>query len=187
MRNLLGLLLILGIATTSCEGRKSQNQALAESIEAFKEATIFEKVMYTPETYHEVVIDTLLSNGFRVKIKTYSDMNNSTLLEEFKKDTTIYKKFYREHLSDLEVYYNDSLVASKRINKSLFTNQKDLDFWKKAILGFVSINGLKSLKNELALNIYYCVPETDICKDFLIIYDKKGKYTLEELEAYELP
>ena len=187
MKNLLGLLLLLIICITSCEGRKTQSQALAESIEVFKKDTIFKDITYTPETYQEFNIDSLLSNGFRVKIKTYSDMNNSSLLEEYKKEATIYKKFYRQHISELKIYYNNALIATKTITKSLFTNKKDLDFWSKAILGNVSINGLKSTGDKLTLNIYYCIPESEICKDFLIIFDKEGRFTLEELKTYELP
>jgi hypothetical protein len=173
MKNLLVFLLILIICFTSCEGRRTQNQALAESIEAFKKDTLFEKVTYTPETYEEAVIDTILSNGFRVKIKTFSDMNNSSLLEAFKKGSSVYKKFYRKNVSEIEIYYNNVIIDSKRIDKPLFTNNQNMDFWNKAILGAVTINELKSLENELVLNIYYCIPESEICKDFLIVYDKK--------------
>jgi hypothetical protein len=187
MKKILGLLIILIVGFTSCEGRKTQRQALSEDIEEFKKDTIFEEVSYTPKNYNEVIIDTLLTNGFKVKIKIFSDMDNSALLEEVKKGNTFYKKYYREHVSQLEIFYNNKLLVSKKINKSLFKNKKEDDFWNKAILGAVTINELRSLENELTLNIYYCIPESEICKDFVMVYDEKGKYTIEELQPYKLP
>ena len=35
-----------------------------------------EQIKYIPEKYTEVITDTILSNGFRVKIKYYYDMKN---------------------------------------------------------------------------------------------------------------
>ena len=69
MKHLLGLLIIIILGFTSCEDRKTQSQALSESIQEFKKTVNFETNVYIPETYLEQEIDTLMSNGFRVKIK----------------------------------------------------------------------------------------------------------------------
>ena len=72
MRNLLGVLLILIIGFTSCEGRVTKNQALAEDIEEFKKTVSVQVDIHKPENYTERQVDTTLSNGFRVKIKVYT-------------------------------------------------------------------------------------------------------------------
>ena len=75
MKNLFALLLILIIGLTSCEGRKTQNQALAESINEFKKNTSLEVKNYIPEQYLERSIDTTLSNNIAT---TSIDINGGT-------------------------------------------------------------------------------------------------------------
>ncbi len=108
MRNLLGLLLIFVIGLMSCEGRKTQKQALSEGIEVFKKEASLEVDLYQPETYAEREVDTLLSNGYRIKIKTSTDMENNVLFTKIK-DTVNYQTYYRNYKFKIsvekEIYY----------------------------------------------------------------------------------
>ena len=67
MRNLLGLLLIFTIGLMSCEGRKTQRQALSESIEVFKKETSLEVVLYQPETYIEREVEWGIKKKYNLK------------------------------------------------------------------------------------------------------------------------
>lgn len=180
MRNLLGLLLILTIGFTSCEGRRTTHQSLAKSVEEFKAKHTFEKITYIPEVYNEIVTDTLLSNGFRVKIKTFSDMENA-VIKTLEKDNVSKKTHYREHIGALEIYYRDKLITETNIDKSNFFEVEHKDFWDSSVLKAVNLNFFSSLDNELLINVSYCIPETSDCKEFIVSVDNIGNYTSEEL------
>ena len=48
MKKILGLLVVLVVGFTSCEGRKTQSQALSEDIEDFKKNITIEVDVYHP-------------------------------------------------------------------------------------------------------------------------------------------
>lgn len=95
MKNTISLLVLLIIGFTSCDGRITANQSLTESIEEFKINTAIESQTYIPEVYTEISNDTLLSNGFRVKTTTFTDMDNS-IVRSVVKDSVTYKEYYRD-------------------------------------------------------------------------------------------
>ena len=94
MRIFLGILLITVLGFTSCEGRISKTQALEKDIKEFQDSVSIQVDVYKPKNYLEREVDTTLSNGFRVKIKTYTDMDNNVLFTKIK-DTINYQKYYR--------------------------------------------------------------------------------------------
>ena len=116
MKHLLGLLLLLAIGFTSCEGRKTQHQALSDSIEDFKKKVNFETNVYIPETYFEHEVDTLMGNGFRVKIKTYTDMTNSVRFSKIK-DTINYQTYYRNFKFEVSVTKDEKLIYNESFDK----------------------------------------------------------------------
>mgnify|MGYP001824065479 CR=1 FL=1 len=61
------------ITFVSCDGRKTANQALSESIEEFLNTETIEFDFFLHETYVEREVDTIIINGYRVKIKTFID------------------------------------------------------------------------------------------------------------------
>ena len=68
------------IAFTSCEGRKTKNQALSEDIEEFKKTVTVEVPVYEPESYMEREIDTLLHNGsLHLSLLYHSSLHHSLL------------------------------------------------------------------------------------------------------------
>ena len=116
MRNIIGIILILVIGLTSCEGRKSQSQALSESIDEFKKSASLEVDVYVPETYLEQRVDTTLSNGYKIVIKTYSDEENNVLFSKIK-DTVNYQTYYRNYKFDISITKNEQLVYSESFDK----------------------------------------------------------------------
>ncbi|BAO77159.1 hypothetical protein [Winogradskyella sp. PG-2] len=180
MKKTFGLFLILVIVFTSCEGRITQNQALSESIEEFKKTVSFEVDVYHPEGYIEHEVDTLLSNGYRVKIKAFSDMDNSVLFTKIK-DTINYQTHYRNFKFNVQVEKEGKLIYNKRFNKfnankvlSYNSNNQLHNFDKLAVLKSIEVDGDSTLKNSISIHIIYAIPETDQIASHKLIIDEYG-------------
>lgn len=193
MRNFLGLLFILTIGFTSCEGRKTQNQALIESVAEFNKMASFEINEYYPETYVEREVDTLLSNGYRVKIKMYSDMDNSVLFTKIK-DTINYQTYYRNFKFDIivlkdnqEIYNNsfDKQKANEAFNyKSNLASDSNLyNFDKLAVLKSIQVNDNPSYTNLVLIDVMYAIPESDNYASHRLFIDNKGKLNIVQVEV----
>ncbi|WP_299117158.1 hypothetical protein [uncultured Winogradskyella sp.] len=190
MKKLLGLLVILIIGFTSCEGRKTQGQALSEDIEDFKNEVKIEKVIYKPANYVEREVDTLLYNGYRVKIKTYSDMDNTVLFTEIK-GTVNYQTYYRNFKFDILVekdgkrIYNEHFDKNKintllEFNSATEPNNKDFD--KLGILKSIEIDDNLSFPDRIKIDIMYAVPETDRTSLYSLFINKKGIVNVDRIE-----
>ncbi len=114
------ILIILIFCFTSCDGKHRVNQTHQEKIENSNlSKSFFEKIEYFPKVYTEIITDTILSNGFSITSKFYSDMEKN-VLREFKKDSIQFKKFYREFNVELTLSKNGIEIFSKLINKDFF-------------------------------------------------------------------
>ncbi|MAX69750.1 MAG: hypothetical protein CMC76_01420 [Flavobacteriaceae bacterium] len=185
MRALLGLLLIVVIGFTSCEGRRTSNQSLADSVEEFKKTVNFQKDIYIPETYIEREVDTLLSNGFHVKIKSYSDMSNSVLFTKIK-DTINYQTHYRNFKFDILVEKDGKIIYNKSFDKkkankafgfrSNFEQGSELhNFHELAVLKSVQVDDDPSLTNNVAIDFIYTIPETERRSYHRMTINSKGR------------
>ena len=168
---------------SSCDGRdrkhKTNNEVLKENklLDSFSEI-----VKYIPENYTEIENDTILSNGFRVKIKTYTEMQDN-VFNEFTIDTINYKFYYRNYTGKLDVYYNNTSILKETINKSYLNKKDEESFWDDAIMAGISLNEHNSTKIEVYITVLYCIPESEICKEFKITVDKDGNTTIKELDS----
>ncbi|WP_426430281.1 hypothetical protein ACPX19_12180 [Winogradskyella sp. HB-48] len=194
MRNLLGVLLILIIGFTSCEGRITKNQALAEDIEHFKKTVTVQIDVYKPENYVEREVDTTLSNGFRVKIKTYTDMDNSVLFTKIK-DTINYQTYYRNFKFDILVEKDNKIVYDKsfdkqnankafKFNSNLVKGSDLYNFDKLAILSAIQVDDDPSYTNIVAIDVIYTIPETDKVSYHKILINDKGKANFIQTEKH---
>ncbi len=180
MNKLYVLILIIFIAFLSCDGRdrvfKTNEEILIENklLDSFSES-----IKYFPETYSEVETDTILNNGFKVKIKTYTDMNSSVLIE-FTQDTINYKRFYREFLSNIIVRYNNDKVFEEKINVDFLAKNsiesKDFLNGKVILKNIRMLNQMES--DNVVIDIWCWKIDTEIFLPLQLIIDKKGKFTL---------
>jgi len=116
MNKLIYLFFIVFIAFLSCDGRDRVHKTNEEVLIEHKLLDSFsERVTYFPETYTEVETDTILSNGYRVNIKLYSDMENAILVEK-QQDKIISKTYYRKLIADVEIYSSSTAVFKDTIN-----------------------------------------------------------------------
>lgn len=192
MKHTFGLLLILVIGFTSCEGKKTQGQALSESIEEFKKTVNFETNIYIPETYMEIEVDTLMTNGYRVKIKTYSDMTNSVRFSKIK-DTINYQTYYRNFKFEVSVTKDNKLIYSENFDKqkvnSTFNYKPNLgsssplyNFDTLAVLKSIQVNDDTFHKNNVAIDILYTIPESDRYASHTLVIDESGNSNIINVE-----
>ena len=183
MNKLIVLLLLMIITLLSCDGRDRKHKTNEEVLKENKLLDSFsERIKYIPETYSEVETDTILSNGFRVKIKTYTEMQDN-VFNEFVIDTIKYKFYYRNYTGKLDVFYNKRSILKETINKSYLNKNNDKDFWDDAIMAGIELDEHNSTKKEVIISVLYCIPESEICKEFNITVNKEGKATLKELDT----
>ena len=193
MKHLLGLLLLLTIGFTSCEGKKTKHQALSESIEEFKTSVSFETNVYIPETYLEHEVDTLMRNGFRVKIKTYSDMTNSVQFSKIK-DTINYQTYYRNFKFDVSVTKDEKVIYiesfdKKKVNEAfnynanLVSGSELYNFDTLAVLKSIQVNDDPTYTNEVLIDIMYAIPESDRSASHRLCIDAKGKSNIVQVEV----
>jgi hypothetical protein len=194
MKHILYLFLVSIIAFTSCEGRKSSHQALLESIETYDKEVNVENSVYIPEYYSEREVDTLFQNGYRVKVKTYSDMDNSVLFTKLK-DTINYQTHYQNFKFDIRVERDGNLIFNENFDKnkinSLFqydtvtkSNIKDYDFDKFGILKSIEVKDDLPISHNVEIEVIYQIPETDRISLHSIIIDNKGNLKVKRIRPY---
>ena len=184
MRKLLGIFITLIIAFTSCEGRTTQSQALLEDIKVFKESVDISIDIFEPETYLERETDTILSNGYHIKIKTYADMDHSVLFTKIK-DTVNYQTYYRNFKFDILVekdgktIYNNQFDKQKinklfRFDSATKSNIDDYDFDKLGVLKSVQLKDSMESSKGITIEVLYAIPETDRYSLHTLLIDKNG-------------
>ncbi len=166
-----------------CDGRDRVNKSSEEILIENKLLDSFsENVKYFPETYTEVETDTILSNGFRVKIKTFTDMENN-YLDEFRQDTIIHKHFYRDNKATILVT-KQGVIFDQLIDKDFLLQFEPTlsSFFEQSVLSGIWLNEEKSFANSnITVNILYCKPETDWCSFFNLIIEDDSSYVLKDV------
>ncbi|AXP82603.1 hypothetical protein CJ739_3541 [Mariniflexile rhizosphaerae] len=182
--NKLIYILVIILAFVSCNGGKTKKDALKTSVEKFKDSIgTLEIEKYIPEAYSETITDTILSNGFKVKIKTFTDMEHS-VLNMFKQDTIVYKHYYRDAIAEITIFKNDIQIVSQKIDKSFFLKRDNelKDYFEIANLSGVWLNEKESLdKDKISIFIMFCKPETDYYYLNEMIVDGNGEVFIHEI------
>ncbi|MEO1032455.1 MAG: hypothetical protein AAFX55_13675 [Bacteroidota bacterium] len=191
MRNFAFILLLLALAVTSCEGRKTQSQALKEDIEDLKKTVTVEIPVYQPESYMEREVDTLLHNGYRVKIKTYTDMDHAVLFTKIK-DTVNYQTYYRNFKFHILIEKNGKRIFNthfdkKRINTLLEYSNSPIpelrDFEKLSVLKSIELNKDFPNSEHIEIDVMYAIPNTDKVALHTISINEKGLINIERKQV----
>lgn len=175
MNKILFIFLILIISFSSCDGR---DRAYKSNAKVSKSNTLFEsfskQVKFFPNKPIEISTDTILSNGFQIKLH-YQSLENSFVSktktsEKYATINTNYNNFEAK----FQVFKDDELLINQTLNKSMFSKYETPKFWKDAIMQFVWVDFENSSKDFITLNTAFHIPETNIYKDFCIQIDKIG-------------
>ena len=181
------LLILAGLAFTSCEGRITKSQALSEDIDEFNRTVTVEIPVFKPESYMEREIDTVMQNGYRVKIKTYTDMEHTVLFTKIK-DTINYQTHYRNFKFSIAIEKNgqrvfNELFDKRRINQ-LFEFNANV---RPEISGFEEFGILKSIEfnddlsnsEQIEIDIIYAIPNSDKSALYTMTIDDNGRMSVD--------
>ena len=182
------ILLFFGLIITliSCDGRKTRNDALKESITKFKDSIKPTEVLkYIPQEYAEIETDTILKSGFKIKISSNTDMEHSILKKNFK-ESSVVKQFHRKNNVDLKVSYKDNLVFNQSINFEFLKKNDQLSKKIKRedlIIRSLSIDpkSLLTPKSEIYFYVTAYNPNEKLDYRFQLRIDNKGSYRLNGL------
>ncbi len=181
MKVLFVFIFIISIAFVSCDGRHKAYQTNEENLKEHKLYESFtEHVKYIPETYFETTTDTILSNGFQVKIKSYADMNNN-YLHEFTKDSINYKNYYRNINNSISIIKNNNEIISKLITKDVLISYNSSfknDLKDKVIQGVWLNQYASSINNKVILNVLFQKPGAKDYKSYIISFNENGSFNI---------
>lgn len=169
--------ILLVCCFTSCDGKYRALETPKEKLENSNlSKSFFEKIEYFPKVYTEVITDTILSNGFRIESKFYSDMEKN-VLREFKKDSIYFKNYYREFNVELTVSKNGIEIFSKLIDKDFFVQQ---DFSKYSLLNDVILLNFELIDsnsaNSLTFNFDYYTEAKDALYRYKLVVFEDGNF-----------
>ncbi|MFD1161958.1 hypothetical protein [Hwangdonia seohaensis] len=186
MRNLSILCCALIITLISCDGRDRIHKTNAEVLKENKLFDSFsEEIKYIPELRTEILTDTILSTGFRVKIQYYA-LDKAYSSKTIKTSSLINKTLHFKNFeAQFQVLKNNQIIAQHVINKDVFKKFESPAFWKQAIMQFVWIDYENSTADFISINTSFNIPETDIYKDFSIIIDTFGAVKIKEVNLLE--
>lgn len=162
MKKLLFILFCIGLLFSSCDGRKSNRQSLSDSIDTFKKTNTFKEDLYIPEDYIEHTTDTILSNDYTVKIRTYADMNSNNL-RSVKKDHITYNYYHRNIKSQIQIKKHSTTIFNTILDKAfILSNTKTTkDILESSTLQGAWVNQKLSLNNDkVVIDISYIEPKT---------------------------
>jgi hypothetical protein len=181
MKGLLIFILFISIAFVSCDGRYKAYQTNEENLKAHKLYESFaEQVKYIPEAYFEATTDTILSNGFQVKITSYTDMENS-YLNEFTKDSINHKEYYRNINNTISILKNNKEITSTLITKETFINYNGSlqNAIKNKVIQDIWLNQYASIiNNKVTVNVLFQKPGTNDKKYYTLSFDENGSFNI---------
>ena len=143
--------------------------------------------VYEPESYMEREVDTLLHNGYRVKIKTFTDMENTVLFTKIK-DTINYQTYYRNYKFNILVEKDGKRIYSdyfdkQRINQLFKYNASTIselkDFDQLGILKSIELNKDLTHSEHIEIDIMYAIPNTDRVSLHTISINDEGIMSIE--------
>lgn len=185
MKNLLLLAFII-ISIVSCNGNKTKHDTLKESVEKFKDSLgTLEVESFIPETYAEVKTDTILSNGFSISIKTYTDMNRFVTFKYQVDETLTHIDKFRDWISEVTIKKDNVLIFDKKLDANFFLAQdKSIkDSVSKAINNKVWMNEDFPLEKDYVYLVGgFIFPESEKVVYYDIKIDTKGNYSLKKIK-----
>jgi len=184
MRTLLFILLISVLSFSGCDGRKTKAESLKDAVTQFKDS--LEIIEYIPEKYAEMKTDTILSNGFSISIKTYTNMKKSVITKHTI-DTITHVSHHRDWISEVKIKKNNQLIFNEKIDTEFFAKNKIniQDSLPNAMNTRVWIDDNATIeKDSISLLTVFLNPEDDNFTIYSIKIGNQGTFSLKRLENY---
>ncbi len=185
MKKLSFIIFVFTMTFFNCDGRDRKHKTNAEILKENKLFDSFsEKVKYLPEAYSEISTDTILSNGYKIKIRTFSNMSQS-ILDEFVIENITHKLYFRKLRSEVYIEKNSRLVFNKVIDHAFFESNLDHNTFKldDHVLNPIEVDQQKSMEtNKVVLTAALNIPrKPDNTSLFNILIDDLGNVELKNI------
>jgi hypothetical protein len=144
-----------------------------------------EELKYIPEQPTEIVTDTILSNGFRIKT-TYHSIENSFVSKKAKnKNGTSINTHHHNFEVQFQIHKSNLPIRNGIINKALFYEKDNHAFWQNAIMQYVWVNYEAMTEHSIQLNTSFNIPDTNMFRDFAITFYDDGQLFIKEISITE--
>lgn len=189
MKNLLLIACISFFAFASCDGRQTKKDSLKKAVVKFKDSVKPTTVVkYKPEMYAEVLTDTILSNGYSVSVKTYTDMQNSVTHNYQIDDFNMVKDIYRKWISEVTITKDNIIIFRETIDEQFLNKENKLKA-DKSLLNSISIGvevdeELSLTNNEIYLHTAILYPKEEKQILYILKINDKGYSVLKELNTF---
>ncbi len=178
--SVIAILLIL--CMVSCDGKHRALESHVEKLERSNlSISFFEQDIYVPEKYTASITDTILSSGLKVNVKYYAVMDK--LITVRTNDNPNVNTHYRVFESQINVFKNNELLFDDILDKSDFSDAKDTEFWKNAILQYVWLDELGSTALRIRINCSFLAPSTNTYKSYSVYFNNKGTREIQLVDA----
>ncbi|WP_299391465.1 hypothetical protein [uncultured Gelidibacter sp.] len=183
MKHILLLVALMSIAFVSCDGRKTKKEALEQAVAEFNlKATPIQVVTYNPESYVEIVTDTIIANFVKVRIKNYALMDDQILISKTSSDHTKSINYQRVFESEVTISTATKDILNTHISAKQFQGLDTDPFWKNATLQHAWVNQELSSSDDIKLDISFINPNTTAYKLFRMSIAIDGQQTLNLIE-----
>ena len=182
--NKLYVLIIIVISFNSCDGKyraHMSNEAVLREANLLESFT--EQLKYIPEQPIEIETDTIMSNGFNIKIAYHSVENSHVSKTKKNKHGIVTKTYHKNFEAQFQVYKNSITLQKGIINKTLFHESENIEnpFWNDAIMQYVWVDYSAMTKHSIQLNTSFHIPDTQNYKDFTLTIFDTGKMEIKEI------
>ena len=131
-------------------------------------------IKYIPEEYVEGVTDSILSNGYRISIKTSTDMTSQL---EIKDNSEATKEMYRHHVVKIEVQRDDREVLNESFDIKRLKQLVDIP--KASVIRAAYLDEERSLFQEnISIKLLMIQPETKKEFAYNMIIQKNGNFKI---------
>lgn len=184
--NKLCILVIILISFISCDGKyrtHMSNKAVLQKTNLLE--SFSEELKYIPERPIEIVTDTLLNNGFNIKIAYHSVENSYVFTTKKGKNGIVTKTYHKNFEAQFQVNKNNVSIQNGMINKEFFMESKikHNPFWNDAIMQYVWVDYGAISEHSIQLNTSFYIPDTKIYKDFTLTIFDTGEIEIKELSS----
>ncbi|TNJ41717.1 hypothetical protein KFZ70_12825 [Tamlana fucoidanivorans] len=174
--------IIIAILALSCDGRYRKFKSKAEVLTELNLKEAFSKEIHIiPENPVQIVTDTVLNNGFKIKIHYYSQKDSVFVGSKINntEDETYFKNFE----ATINIQNGEHKKHSVTLNKASFKDFETAAFWNRAVMQFVWIDFEASNEEFVYLNTAFNIVNTSVFKDFRISINKYGIVNIQQVNT----
>lgn len=183
MKLLLIFVVVISFTVFSCDGRDKRYKTNREILQEQNLLKSFSKsITYIPEAYIKISNDTILSNGYRVKIESYTDMEHS-YLRTYVKNNIQHIHYYRQIKSIIKIskQNNDILIMPVTKDNLIAKNRSLSKTLENKIIKGIWLDEYNSNKqNKVIIDILFYEPETKNTVYCSLSFDKEGQLFIND-------